>query len=466
MMLNSIVKHRSVAKILHSSIQGKVWLPYEEGYDEARAIWNGAVDHEPGVIARCETPRDIQITLRTCREHGLRVAVRGGGHDWAGRCLVHKGAVIDLSAMRRVTIDPVSRLATVAGGATARDVIDAAAPHELAAVTGYCDSIGMAGLTLGGGYGPLSGRYGLAADNLLRADVVLANGQLVTADATQNRTLFWALRGGGGNFGVATSMQIRLHPLRQISAGIIVFPWSQAQQVLRGYADVMESAPDELMVLAGVFSGLDGGPLLFVAFVWGGEGDLAKPFVNVLRNLGIPVHSVNRAMSYGHLLGAYNGYSVPGRHYAVRTRWLAKLTPRAITALVAAGAARTSPLSFIRLQHVHGAATRVAEGSSAFGLRRDHYLVEIVAAWEPAPGEIDEGVSHRLWAEDLSKVLAQDAPPGGYPNLLGPDDDEQIASAYGCNLAALQRAKRRFDPCAIFSATPLPTEMATASESS
>jgi hypothetical protein len=218
------------------------------------------------------------------------------------------------------------------------------------------------------------------------------------------------------------------------------------------------------MVLAGVFSGLNGGPLLFVAPVWCGERDLAEPFIDVLRNLGTPVHSVIREMSYGQLLGAYNGYSVPGRHYSARTRWLAKLTPHAITALVAAGAARTSPLSFIRLQHAHGAATRIAERSSAFGLRRDHYLVEIVAAWEPAPGEIDEGVSHRLWAQDLSKVLAQEALPGVYATLLGPDDHEQIASAYGCNLAALQQAKRCFDPCAVFSATPLPTEMAAERE--
>jgi FAD/FMN-containing dehydrogenase len=373
--------------------------------------------------------------------------------------LVHKGVVIDLSAMRRVTIDPVSRFATLAGGATARDVIDAAAPHELAAVTGYCDSIGMAGLTLGGGYGPLSGRYGLAADNLLRADVVLANGQFVTADTTQNQTLLWALRGGGGNFGAATSMQIRLHPLRQILAGIIVFPWSQVEQVLRGYADVMESAPDELTVVAGVLSGL-------MAPVSCGELDLAEPFIDVLRNLGKPIHSLIRAMSYGGMPGAYDGHSVPGRHYAACTRWLAKLSPRAIVALVAAGAARTSPFSFVRLQHVHGAAARIADRNSAFGLRRNHYLVEIIAAWAPAPGQVDEGISHRLlWAQDLSKILAQDALPGGYPNLLGPDDHEQIASAYGCNLAALQQAKRRFDPDAVFSATPLPTEMANASES-
>jgi hypothetical protein len=456
-MLNSIVKHGRVAEILRSSMQGKVWLSYDEGYDEARAIWNGAVEHRPAVIARCESTRDIQVVLCACREQGLRVSVRGGGYDWAGRCLAHNGVVIDLSAMRRVTVDADARVATVAGGATGRDVIRATAPHDLAAVTGYCGSVGMAGLTLGGGYGPLNARHGLAADNLLRAQVVLASGQVVIADAAENPKLFWALRGGGGNFGVVTSMQIRLHRLREIVAGTILFPWSQAEAVLRGYAEVMAMAPDELMVTAGVLSGLNGSPLLFLAPAWCGEPDGAGPVMDVLQNLGTPIHTAIHRMSYSDLLGNYDThYVVPGLHYAARTRWLAKLTPDAITALMAAGATRTSPYSVILLHYLHGAATRIADHDSAFGLRRNHFLVEVLAAWEPGPTKY--AASPRLWAQNLSNVLAQDALPGGYPNLLGPDDHEQTASAYGCNLAALEKAKRRYDPCAVFSAIPLPTE--------
>jgi hypothetical protein len=456
-MWNSMVKHVRVAETLRSSMQGKVLLPCDEAYAGARAIWNGAIDHQPALIARCETTRDIQMALCAGRENGIRVSVRGGGHDWAGRCLAHGGIVIDLSAMRQVTIDSEARVATVAGGATAKDVIDAAAPHGLAAVTGNGSSAGMAGLTLGGGYGPISGRYGLAADNLLRAEVMLADGRVVIADAAQNAKLFWALRGGGGNFGVVTSMQIRLQPLRAVLAGIILFPWSQAESVLRGYGQLMALAPDELMVTAGILSGLDGCPLLFLAPVWCGEPELAEPTIAVLQNLGTPIHAAVHWMSYGDLLNMYDSHHVvPGLHYAVRTRRVAELTADAITALIAAGATRTSPFSTIALHYLHGAAGRIADHDSAVGLRREHFLVEILAAWEP--GTTDSVASHCRWAQNLSDVLAQEMLPGGYPNLPGPDDREQIASAYGSNLAALQRAKRRFDPCAVFPAIPLPAE--------
>src|SRR6516165_7177110 len=185
-------------------------------------------------FAVCETSADVQTTVRTAREHGFPLSVRGGGHDWAGRSLRHGGLVIDLSHMRHVVIDPVVRIATVQGGATAAGVIAAARPHGLVAATGNCGGVGMAGLTLGGGYGPLNGQFGLALDNLVSAEVVLADGRIVTADATHEPELFWALRGGGGNFGVVTSMVVRLHPVDQLIGGLIVFPWSQAAAVWRG----------------------------------------------------------------------------------------------------------------------------------------------------------------------------------------------------------------------------------------
>ena len=258
----------SVADDLRAVMAGEVVMSGQDAYAGVRQIWNGAVDHQPAVFALCETVEDVQAAMHIARKHDFPLSVRGGGHDWAGRALRHGGLVIDLSRMRQVEVDVSRRVATVAGGAIASDVIAAAVPHGLAAVTGNVGAVGMAGFLLAGGYGPLTTRFGLAIDNLLGAEVVLANGRRVWADASENEDLFWALRGGGGNFGVVTSMRIRLHEVTEILAGFILFPWSQAAAVLRGHAEIMSAAPEELSVLAGELTGPDGSPVLFLGPIW------------------------------------------------------------------------------------------------------------------------------------------------------------------------------------------------------
>jgi FAD/FMN-containing dehydrogenase len=276
----------------------------------------------------------------------------------------------------------------------------------------------------------------------------------VTADAARNPELYWALRGGGGNFGAVTAMRIRLHPVRELLAGLILFPWSEAASVLLGYADAVAAAPDELAVAAGVLSGPGGSPVLFLAPAWSGEPADGRQAMAELQGLGKSMLVQLGPMTCADLLGMYDAHVVDGRHYAVQTRWLADLTPAAIAALVVAGGTRTSPYSAIVLYHFHGAGARVALNATAFGLRREHFVVEILAAWEPGAG--DDGRVHRQWAHALSRALAPEALPGGYANVLGPDEREQIALAYGSNTARLLKAKQRFDPDGIFSATPLP----------
>jgi FAD/FMN-containing dehydrogenase len=293
----------AAAADLQSAMQGEVLLPWDDNYAQARAIWNGAVDYQPMLIARCETKRDVQMAVRAAAARGLRLSVRGGGHDWAGRSVCHDGLTIDLSRMRQVKVEAATKVAIVGGGASGGDVIEAAAPHGLAAVTGNCSTVGMAGPTLGGGYGLLSGRYGLALDNLSGAEVVLANGQFVSADATHNAELFWALRGGGGNFGVVTSMRIRLYPLRSLLAGMILFPWSEAELVLRGYAKLMASAPDNLSALVGAISGPDEKPVLFLAPAWCGDLKEGEPVVAALQNLGNPITAQIGPTAFSDLLG-------------------------------------------------------------------------------------------------------------------------------------------------------------------
>jgi FAD/FMN-containing dehydrogenase len=436
-------------------MQGRIVLQGEDDYVQTRQIWNGAVENEPALFAVCETSADVQAAVRTAREHGFPLSVRGGGHDWAGRSLRHGGLVIDLSQMQRVDVDPETSVAIIQGGATAIDVTSAAVPNGLVAATGNCGTVGMVGLTTGGGYGSLTSRYGLALDNLLGAEVVLADGRLVHCDEHENSDLFWALRGGGGNFGVVTSMRVRLHPIRQVLAGMMLFPWSEAESVLRGYAESITDAPDELSVLAGVLPG----PLVFLAPMWSGDGKRGEELIARMWQLGTPVVDQVRPITYLDWLGMFAAAAPVGRHYAAKTRSVFQLTPAVISTLIAGGQQRSSPLSAIVIHDFRGAATRVPLAATAFGLRQEHFMVEIIAAWEPTAEK--DGESHLQWAQTLSENLAPHALPGGYPNMLGPDDHEQTAQAYGPNVGRLQQVKRLFDPDGVFtSAISLPLQRA------
>jgi hypothetical protein len=439
---------------LRKAMPDKVVATSDAAYSRARRVWNGAVCRFPALFVRCTTTHDVRTTIDVARRHGLPLSVRGGGHDWAGRSLRQNGVVIDLSAMRQVQVDATQCIAAVAGGATARDVIAAAARHGLIAVTGNCGDVGMVGLTLGGGYGLLSPRYGLATDNLLSAELVLADGRVVTASALENPDLYWALRGGGGNFGVVTAMQIALHPAREVLAGMMLFPWRDADTVLRGYASAMASAPDDFAALAGLLPTPNGEPAVFLAPVWTGCPAEGAELIAALQRLREPLVARIAPMSYGELLAMFDAHIVSGHHYAIQTRWPPELSAATIAQLVAVGGTRTSPLSLIALHHLHGAATRVPATATAFHLRREHFLVEIVAAWQCHRDE--RRVAHQAWARSLSTTLAPAALPGGYPNLLGPNDTEQIAAAYGPNIARLLETKRIVDPDGVFSAIPLP----------
>jgi FAD/FMN-containing dehydrogenase len=421
-------------------------------YEDTRRIWNGAVTSRPVLVVRARTQHDVQAAVRAGRGNDLPLSVRAGGHDWAGRSLRHNGLVIDLTGMRQVSVDAPTRVATVGGGATAADVIAAAAPHALSAVTGTVGSVGMAGLTLGGGYGPLSGRFGLAVDNLLSADLVLADGRLITVDEDHEPELFWAIRGGGGNFGVVTSMRIRLHAVDRLLAGLIVYPLTHATKVLEQLSQILLAAPDELTVQTIILTGPDGAPALFLVPAWSGELTAGEAHIDQLQQLGTPELTQVGPTTYSDLLHVNDAQGeVTGNHVTARTRWLPRFTSDVIAALTEAGDTLTSPLSGVAVHHFHGAAARVPVESTAFGIRQDHLMVEVIGWWTPG-----DSTPHQAWAQSVADAVAADALPGGYPNMLGPGDHAQIADAYGPNAARLLVAKTRFDPDGIFSATPLP----------
>lgn len=439
----------SIEAALRPRLGNRLLMNGDSGFADARRIWNAAVTRQPAAIARCADTAEVALAVSAARDNGLPLSVRAGGHDWAGRALRDGGLVIDLTGMRGVTVDPARRTAAVGGGATAADLLGAAAPHGLVTPTGVVGSVGMAGLTTVGGYGPLIGRYGLALDNLVGAEVVLSDGTVMKAD--EDPDLWWALRGGGGNFGVVTRLTYRLHELPAVLAGMLMFPAADAGPVLAGYAEIVADAPDDLTVMTGFLPGPDG-PVVFLCPFWSGaEMPAGEKAVARLRALGRPIVDHVGSMPFAAGLSMFDRNIVEDNHYLLRSRWFTELSGAAADAVVAGAAAVTSPFSVLVVNRFHGAAARVDAAATAFAHRAPHQVLEVIAAWRPDDPQPDR---HRAWADDVVRALDPVASPGAYPNLLGPDDDERARASYGGNLDRLLAAKRRYDPDNVFSAVP------------
>jgi FAD/FMN-containing dehydrogenase len=425
----------------------RVLVPSDELFASAIALWNGAVTERPAAMIRCQDITDIQRAVVIAREHAMPVSVLGGGHDWAGRALRQGALTIDLRSMRKVSVDASNGTALLQGGATADDLLNSASPN-LAAVTGTVKAVGMTGLTLGGGYGPLNGSYGLALDNLLSAEVVLADGSLAFASEVGNADLFWAVRGGGGNFGVITSMTLRLHEVPQVLSALILFPLPYAHSVLQRYQEILNAAPEELGLLAGFLAGPDGSPMLFLAPLWSGRIADAEQVLAELTSLEGAI-SVHRGLSpYRDALEIFDPLIVNGRHHFIETRTLASLDEVSISSLIESARNMSSPVSGIVIHDFHGAGTRVAPDATAFPLRQNHLVVEIVSAWNASA--TDDGAAHRDWARALSESLATSALSGGYVNLLAPDSVNRAKQFYGEALPRLKRVKQTLDPDNVF----------------
>jgi len=314
----------------------------------------------------------------------------------------------------------------------------------------------MTGLTLGGGYGPRIGRFGLALDNLLAAEIVLADGRMVTAKHDSEEELFWALRGGSGNFGVVTTMRHRLHDLSSVHSGMLLFPFTEAKAVLEGAVDIAASAPDELTVQLGLVGGPDGTPLVMIAPTWCGLPEQGEARLAPFFRLGTLVAGAFDAMAYGASLAVFDPFLVTGQRVFMETCWLPALDSRGIDAFIRAMATAVSPGCAIVTHEFRGAASRVPAEATAFGVRRDHVLVEILASFADRSEPRDERW-HRRWVQATLRAFSAMALPGGYPNLLTRGDVERAAKSYGRNVDRLIRAKRRYDPDNVFcSAIPLP----------
>ena len=440
---------------LEAQLPGRVSLPGGDGYAAATAIWAQPVGPLPRAVVHCATTDDVQLSIDDARDCGLPLSVRGGGHDWAGRALC-AGIVIDLSGMKGVSVAADHRSAIISGGARAADVAAVTARLHVAAVTGTCSAVGMAGLTLGGGYGPLTGRFGLALDNLLAAQVVLADGRVVAADDSNEEELFWAVRGGGGNFGVVTAMRHRLHNLPSVTSGLLVYPFTEARAVLRRCADIAASSPEDLTVEFGCTGGPDGKPVVLVHPMWCGLPADGEARVAPFLKLGTLLAGNLEAMSYGTSLTLFDPYIVNGQRVFMDTCWLPALDSAGIAAIIEAMAAAVSPGCALFTHEFKGAASRVPAEATAFGLRRNHVVVEILATFVDRSDK-EEEQRHRQWARATRQAFAPMALPGGYPNFLAGDEPDRVAKSYGPNAGRLIAAKRHYDPDNIFnSAIPLP----------
>jgi FAD/FMN-containing dehydrogenase len=434
---------------LADRVSGPVLAPGHLGYDEARAIHNGLIDRRPALIVRCRTAADVVAALAFARREGLEVSVRGGGHNVAGRAVSDGGLMISLADMRSVAVDPERATATAQGGVTWGELNAAAGQHGLGVTGGLVSTTGIAGYTLGGGLGWLMAEHGLAADNLLGVELVTAAGDVLQVDAESHPDLFWALRGGGGNFGIATSFTFRLHPVATVTGGLIAHPLEAAPGLLRFYREAVAEAPDDLSVFAGLVHAPDGSGAKLGALVvfHTGDPDAAERDVAPFRSFGSPLVVEVGRMPYpvmNTLLDA--GFPDGALNY-----WLSGftrgLTDGLIDTAVERFAASPSPLTAILLEHFHGAVTRVAPTEAAVPHREPGWNLLIPSVWTD-PAETEANIR---WTRETFAALQPHLTGRRWLNYLGDDQaDDAIRAAYGPNYNRLREIKRRWDPDNVF----------------
>lgn len=434
---------------LTGQITGSVLGPEDVGYDAARGVHNGLIDRRPALIVRCRTTNDVVVALTLARRAGLEVSIRGGGHNVAGRAVTDGGLTIDLAEMKAIAIDPGQSTATAEGGVNWGELNDAAAEHGLAVTGGAVSGTGIAGYTLGGGLGWLMAKYGLAADNLLAVELVTAEGDILHVDATSHPDLFWALRGGGGNFGVATSFTYRLHPVQTVVGGLIAHPIDAAPELLRFYREAVADSSDDLTVFAGLVHAPDGSGTKLAALVvfHAGDADEAERELEPFKAWGSPLLVDVGPMPYpvmNTILDA--GFPAGSLNY-----WLSSFTrglpDELIDITVERFATVPSPMTAILLEHFHGAVTRVGVTETAVPHRDHGWNLLIPSVWTD-PGDTDTNVR---WTRDTFAAMQPHFSRGRWLNYLGDDQAEDaIRAAYGPNYQRLREVKRRYDPDNLF----------------
>lgn len=435
---------------LRGAFRGQVLTASEEGYEQARRIWNGAFDRRPAIIARCTGAADVMQAVNFGRAQDLLIAVRGGGHSLSGQSVCDGGLMIDLSPMRGVHVDPAARIARVEPGTLLGDLDRESQAFGLATPAGRVSHTGAAGLTLGGGFGRLTPRFGLTCDNLRGADVITAGGDFVRTSAEENRELLWGLQGGGGNFGVVTSFEYQLHPVSPMMyGGVLVHPLAKAREILRFLAEFSERKPDELFVDTMLATLPQVGKALAFSICYSGPPDKGEQVIKPLRRFG-PVIDALRPAKYVELQQAQDRGAKHGRGYYERSGFLARIEPQLIDAAVECMETAEPPGARIMLTgDCAGAFNRVARDATAFWNRDARCTLIVQASWDdPRDGAASE--AHMRWARATFDRLSPHT-KGFYVNTLAADDASQrIRATYGDNYSRLVALKRRYDPTNLF----------------
>lgn len=437
---------RAVAET-RDTFSGELLQPTDAGYDQARKVHNGLIDKHPALIARCRNASDVAIAVDLTQRSGLEVAVRGGGHNVAGRATIDGGLMIDVSPMKGIVVDPKQRIARVEGGVTWAELNRKTQAHDLAATGGVVSSTGVAGLTLGGGLGWLMSKHGLALDNLRSIELITAAGEQIRASAHEHPDLFWALRGGGGNFGVATSFEFQLHPVGPaITGGMVAHEIQSARDLFRFFRDIADSLPDEQTIVGGLVHAPDGSGAKLAAMVTCHCGSLAagERAIQPIKQFGSPVIDALGVTPYCDLNERLDGGFPKGALNYWKSSFLTSLSNDAIDTMLACFARCPTPMGQMILEHVHGAATRIPVGDTAFPHRAVGYNFLLISQW------LDPAMSERCiaWARETYAAMKPFTAEGRYVNYLGDDEtgDAPVAAAYGPNYRRLQRIKSNYDP--------------------
>jgi FAD/FMN-containing dehydrogenase len=415
-------------------------------YESARRIWNASIDKRPGLIARCSGLADVVAAVRFAREHGLLVAIRGGGHNVGGRALCDGGMVIDLSRMKGIHVDPAARRVRVQPGVLLGELDRETHVFGLAVPLGVVSKTGVAGLTLGGGVGWLARKYGLTCDNVMSFELVTADGEVLRASADEHPDLFWALRGGGGNFGVVTSFEYGLHPVSMVLGGMVVHPRERATDLLKFYRTLTQSAPDELAAYAGLMHTPDGQPVAAIVACYNGDLAEGERQMTSLRSFGSPLVDAIQPMPLPVMQTLLDGAVPEGNQNYWKSAFLRGLSDEAIDTIVSHADMATSLLSAVLVEHYGGAAGRVAESETAFAQRHVEYDLAILAQW-PDPAESER---HIAWARGFAEAMAPHRSGDYLLNFLGEEPEDTIKASFGKNYARLVQVKTRYDPTNFF----------------
>ena len=441
---------------LQNSISGEVLSPGNDAYESARQIWNAMIDKRPALIIRCTSTSDVVTAVNFARDSGMEMSVRSGGHNIAGTALVNDGVVIDLSKMKTANVDAAAKTVTIQAGATLGDLDAATQAHGLATPLGINSTTGIAGLTLGGGFGWLSRKHGMTVDNVLSMEVVTSEGEVVTASATEHPDLFWALRGGSGNFGVVTSFTYRLHNVGpNLLTGLIVYPLAEAKSVLQQYSEFMKGASDEMSVwsvlrlappLPFLPEAVHGTPVVVLAICYSGDPDQGAALVEPLRHFGTPVGEFIGVQPYAAWQQAFDPLLAPGARNYWKSHNFVSLSDGLFDEVISAIKNLPSDQCEIFFGAIGAATTRVSVDSAAYPNRDTNYAMNVHGRWNDAADD-DKCIT---WARNFAKASAPFASGSVYVNFLTEDEQARIPSAYGPNYARLAHVKRQYDPKNMF----------------